>query len=201
LRDGGVDLANVLASPNLAYRLKELAAENRAFGERVEDYLQDIWRETALLETLAENFKTDSPALIEIVLDNSRDVPSGLAQLSLSTLYETILKQEIGVKIVEIQNKKHPYKITMEGATAAAFARAEAGTHLFLSDTQGFVPIEVKTNLVNKPDVVRVYKNCEDPRYVLDFRTGLITADLLTERELRAFILSGLKLPPELQSQ
>ena len=46
--------------------------------------------------------------------------------------------------------------------------------------------------------VLRIYERVGNKfRFALDFRSGLITGERLTERELRAFVLSALPFPEE----
>ena len=198
LRESGVDFSKLLGASNLAFRLKELAAENRVFGERVEDYLQDIWRETALLQAAVENREKPNAARCVLTIAASGSVDAGI---KLVALYEKLFADEIGLKIVETKAEGNVWQLVLEGFYASALANAEVGTHLFVSLHEGFVPLEIYVD--EKPEkmpVVRLYDSRgRDLMFALDFRSGLMVSDRLTIRELRAFVLSGLPAPKELE--
>ncbi|MBC7798162.1 MAG: AAA family ATPase [Pyrinomonadaceae bacterium] len=210
LRDSAIEFESLLREPNLATRLKNLVAENRAFGEQITDYLQDIWREVSLLQTLADNLdkQQDSRCLISIHSNESQNIDSAKHLLQ---LYKEFFGKEIGVKIIEepaSEVDNHTFRLILQGAHAFDFVSAERGTHLIVSPHAGFAPLEVAVfemnsngDLINenpsqtKNSVVRIYEKRIDSSFChsLDLRSGLQASDVLTVRELRAFVLSGLK--------
>ena len=210
LRAGAVDLAKILSESNLSFRLKDLAATSRAFGEQIEDYVQDIWRETALAWTLIDDLDNleDRVCTVQIL---TQDAAGEKFAADLLKLYEQLFSNELGLQFAVSDS---PFAFVVTGANAIAAARTEAGTHLFVTERQGFVSLEVKVlpqevkvsaaeNPIKNPNensVVRVFDGRgKDLRFALDFRSGLLASDVLTVRELRAFVLSGLPLPAKLK--
>ena len=193
LQNAGVDFSKLLNAPNLAARLKELAQENRAFGETAADYVQDIWRETALLEIVAENVETNGEStFLQIIAPNADARPFAEKLLS---LYVSLFVDELGLRFTREQDN---LRLDFTGAHAAKLAQSEAGTHIFINPKTGFTPIEVRA-AQPASNVVRVYDASGNGlRYALDFRSGLAARNALTTRELRAFVLSGLPAPREL---
>ncbi len=219
LRDAGIDFAKLLSSPNLALKLKELATENRTFGEEIADYSQDIWRETALLQATVENLATPNNERC-LLLTKAGEPDADLISDIFDPLYRAFFSNELGLKFsfTEMPTSNVESAMMIEGAHAFSLASGEIGTHLIATPQMGFSTLETrvlkigaaehfKTNFAElweqaeagNHSVVRIYERIGSKfRYALDFHSGLITANILTERELRAFVLSGLPVPPEL---
>lgn len=205
LRESGIDFRKLLGASNLAFSLKESAAENRTFGERIEDYVQDIWRETALLETLAsdiENLENLENEQCVVAVNDSSSI-SALFTDELLQIYEQFFSKELNLKVLELKTRYRGDKVSrliLEGTNARRLCAAEAGTHLVISPNAGFVPLEISVN--GEPaisGIIRIYEGrTGDLRHALDFRSALQTREILTVREFRAFALSGLPQPPEL---
>ena len=199
-----------------------MAAENRSFGASVEDYVQDIWRETALLQALAEN--PAKPLTAKCVMAfRCSDFNFGNTEIPpMIERYKKLFAQELGLKAADLRadNIKTDYYekfIMLEGIFALDLANAEGGNHVFVSKRGDFTPVEIEVfelgtnqriedfpqiymeSLRNKRakdfEVVRIYN---ERRLALDFRSALMTRENLTFRELRTFILSGLRTPKEL---
>lgn len=199
LRDANVDLNKILGESNLSLRLKELAATNRAFGDEIADYIQDIWRETALTASLLENLD-DAPGQTAVLRIETPDRSAEPFAAKLLELYKQLFARELHLQI----GVQQPLTIELSGANAHALARAETGTHLFVTENQGFVPLVVRAenNDESNNSVVRIYDaRAKDLRFALDARSGLLASDVLTARELRAFVLSGLQMPEEIFSR
>ena len=83
--------------------------------------------------------------------------------------------------------------------TWAKFAPLEAGTHLFVSASEVYVPVIVSSpergGGGGLPPVLRIYS---EPGATLDVRTRLLARAKLGNAELRAFVLSALPPPGEL---
>jgi hypothetical protein len=78
-------------------------------------------------------------------------------------------------------------------------APIEAGTHLFVSDSQTYEPVVVTVGSAGEhveslPPVVRIYA---EPQATLDLRTHLLSIGKIGSAELRSFILAALPLPQE----
>jgi hypothetical protein len=199
-----------------------LAYENEDFGGNVEDYVQDIWRETAFLECIADNLKRplDSKCVMTF---RCADIYFGKETIpEFRQNYHQLFSQELGLKVTDlshhgIDTDYFEMFLGLEGMFAHSLAKPEGGNHVFVSRRGDFIPVEVgvfelkKTqDFDNFPEiylksleeqkeqdfaVVRIYN---ERRTALDFRTNLITKENLTFRELRTFILAGLDLPKEL---
>ena len=224
IKDSGVDFSEFLGNSNLSFRLKELAEESPIFGEKLQDYVQDIWRETLLLQTittgLEKSFKSKS-----VITFRSADTHFGKEKIpDFMELYEKLFAQELGLKVEKLSNNETETDgfemfLSLEGLFAFELAKAEIGNHVFVSKRGDFTPIEVQVfelsdvqtfadfpkiylqSLENKVNtgfsVVRIYNERE---LALDFRTNLLTKEGLTIRELRTFVLGGLQTVKELEN-
>lgn len=225
LKDSGVDFEDFLGNSNLSFRLKELAEESPIFGEKVTDYVQDIWRETSLLQIITDNSEK-SFAAKSVMAFRCADIHFGKEKIPyFAQNYKTFFAQELGVKIGEFAPKEIDTNyfemfLSLEGLFAHDLAQVEKGNHVFVSKRGDFTPIEVRVfdlkdnqtfadfpkmylqSLENVADkdfsVVRLYNE----RFLaLDFRTALLTKESLTFRELRAFVLGGLQVAKEISAK
>ncbi len=222
LKKAEIDFAEFLASSNLSFRLKELAQENRSYGETAADYVQDIWRETALLQIVSCNLSKPFDAKC-VMAFRCADVYFGKTVIpEIITNYRRLFAQELGLKVADYDSNKIETDyfesfLTLEGVFAFDLTKAESGNHVFVSKRGDFTPIEIdvfrlsedqtlndfpkiyaehlKNARKNDFNVVRIYN---ERLLALDFRGGLMTRENLTFRELRTFVLSGLKMPKEL---
>jgi ATP-dependent Clp protease ATP-binding subunit ClpA len=222
LKNAGIDFSQFLGDSNLAVRIKELAYENEDFGGNVEDYVQDIWRETAFLECIADSLKRplDSKSVMTF---RCADIYFGKETIpEFRQNYHQLFSQELGLKVTDlshhgIDTDYFEMFLGLEGMFAHSLAKTEAGNHVFVSRRGDFIPIEIGIFEMKKTQdfddfpkiylkslekakeqdfsVVRIYN---ERGTALDFRTNLITKENLTFRELRTFILAGLDLPKEL---
>lgn len=215
-----IDFNSFLGDSNLSTRIKEFAFENEDFGGTIEQYIQDIWRETMLLQTVTNNLEKplDSKCVLTFrcadIYFGKETIPDFLSN------YKKLFKQELGLKIHELKSENietdyFEMFLGLEGIFCFDLAKTEVGNHIFVSKRGDFTPIEVgvfevekfenfeqiyfdNSNEIENKDfsVVRIYN--ERPT-ALDFRTNLVTKENLTLRELRTFILAGLDLPKELE--
>lgn len=221
LKDSSIDLAELLSNTNLSSQLKELAAEQPNFGETAQDYVQDIWREAALLQTVADNLFKPAEAKC-IMTFRCADTYFGKTTIpDFLVNYEQIFSQELGLKTLETRVERSVGEgfmmfLAIEGAFAFDLASVESGNHVFVSRRGDFTPVEIEVFELGRnetlADFPRIYaKNQQNKRkefsvariyderpLALDFRSALITRENLSFRELRTFILSGLKTPEEL---
>ncbi len=213
LKNAEIDFGRFLSGSNLSNKLKNLALENPDFGNAAEEYVQDVWRETAFLEAVAGNLEKPLSAKC-VMIFRCADVYFGKEKIPLfMENYRRFFAQELGLKISElngdeIETDYFEMFLMLEGMFAFDLANAETGNHIFVSKRGDFTPIEIdvielKTsesfskiyaeNLKKKSEkdfsVVRIYN---ERGIALDFRSGLITKENLTFRELRSFVLSGL---------
>ena len=223
LKESAIDFSEFLSSSNLSFRLKELALENRVFGETAADYVQDVWRETSLLQAVAENLA--KPLNSKCVMSfRCADIFFGKTIIpEIIVNYRKLFGQELGLKVADfdaknIESDYHEQFLMLEGIFAFDLANAESGNHVFVSKRGDFTPIEIEVyqlkenqtlqsfpQIYNETlknarktdfNVVRIYN---ERLLALDFRAALLTQSNLTFRELRTFILSGLATPKELE--
>lgn len=207
LRDAGIDFSDFLGDSNISYLLKDLAEESRIFGETAEDYVQDIWRETSLLQIVAESLSNSRETKCVFSIRCGNDYLSYGLVPDLFHLYRKLFEQELGLKVLNSKSEtSHGYRVMsfeIHGLFAFGLANVESGKHIYVSRQGDFIPFEIsvsdpenaKTSENNSFKVIRIHNERD---LSLDFRSALMTKDRLTERELRTFILSGLKLPEEL---
>ena len=219
MKESEIDFSSFLSGSNLSNKLKNLAFENSDFGETAENYVQDVWRETAFLQTVAENLKNPLNSKC-VMIFRCADIYFGKETVpEFIENYRRFFAQELGLKAenLELENFESDYFemfLALEGMFAFNLAKAEKGNHIFVSKRGDFTPVEIdvielKANenfadfdgKISKQtekefSVVRIYN---ERKIALDFRSGLITKENLTFRELRSFVLSNLKLPKELE--
>lgn len=218
LKNSEIDFSTFLSNSNLSFRLKELATDNQTFGETAQDYVQDIWRETFLLQTVAKNL---SKVLTTKAVMTFRcaDIYFGKETIpDLIENYQKLFSQELGLKVLEtkanyVESDYFEMYLAIEGNFAFDLANAETGNHIFVNKRGDFTPVEIKVfelnddqslkdfgdiylksfenNRQNDFKVVRIYN---ERLLALDFRSALITQSQLTTRELRTVILSGLAI-------
>jgi len=209
-------LAKVVAGPvddqlfahDLHQLLTELAARSETFGDNIDDYLVDLLNETSLLNalsTIVDGDETDAaPTLIRVA---SLDATGRTACLQLRDLYRTLFEKEFNCKVIKSENVSnethahmHVATLLLEGPLAALLAPFEAGTHLFVSNSQTYQPVVVTVGSVPRkqfeslPPVLRVYA---EPEATLDLRTQLLSIGKMGSAELRAFVLAALPMPHE----
>jgi hypothetical protein len=133
----------------------------------------------------------------------------------LRDLYRTLFEREFNCKVVKSENLSketdvrtgahtHVGVLLLEGPLAELLAPLEAGTHLFVSNSQTYQPVVVTVGSADKavaaerveslPPVLRIYA---EPEATLDLRTQLLAIGKIGSAELRAFVLAALPLPPE----
>ena len=190
------NLDDSLFSQNLYRWLQDCASQCVPYGDLIDDYLQDIIREAALLDALWTTLRDSSPAKTSMTIA-SLDERGRTACIWLRNLYRTLFEKEFGC-IVSVKEEDHVEFLSIDGPLASVLAPLEAGTHLFVSATEAYVPVIVSSSAsraVGLPSVLRVYS---DSGATLDIRSRLLARAKLGNAELRAFILSALPLPREL---
>ena len=185
--------------------LLELKLTSVLFGDDFEDYLQDLIRETSLLDLMAANLRSDESTytLLTIYYFDER---GHQASKRLRELYQTLFEREFGSQPIKCKQPAKAETLLFEGPLAAQLALLESGTHLFVSSSEGNIPIVVSACQVSGPDqlpevdklelqpIIRIYSGFDS---VLDLRSRLLAKGKLGSAELRAFVLSALSLPPE----
>ncbi len=200
----GVD--DSLFGQNLYRLLQDCASQSIAYGETIGDYLQDLIRETALLDALNATLPSAEKTWLTIA---SLDEHGRADCVWLRDLYRTLFEKEFGCTTA-LRNGAgshgHFEAISLEGPLANMLAPLEAGTHLFVSPDEGYTPLIVCSrteidSVSNEPEglppVLRIYS---DPGATLDIRSRLLSRGPLGRAELRAFILSALPAPRELKA-
>jgi hypothetical protein len=121
-----------------------------------------------------------------------------------------LFEREFNCKVIKSDNHSdlktgahmHVAALSLEGPVAALLAPLEAGTHLFVSNSQTYQPVVVTVGpeghspkqVESLPAVVRIYA---EPEATLDLRTQLLSIGKIGSAELRAFVLAALSLPHE----
>ena len=196
--------------------LTELPARSENFGDKIDDYLVDLLNETSLLNALSKIVDGDkSNAAQTLIRVASLDATGRAACLQLRDLYRTLFEKEFNCKVIKTDNtadatdpKTHAHmhvaSLLLEGPLAALLAPLEAGTHLFVSNSQTYQPVVVTVGSAEQvshreqfeslPPVLRIYA---EPEATLDLRTQLLSIGKMGSAELRAFVLAALPAPHE----
>lgn len=188
--------------------LHELKLSSTPFGDDFEDYLQDLIRETSLLELMASSLK--SSVVQTLLTITCFDDPGRQTCKRLRELYHTVFEREFGcqpIKQKQAGSHRNAETLLLEGPLAAQIALLESGTHLFVSSSEGNIPIVVSARQLSGPDhspgidklellpIIRIYSVFES---ALDLRSRLLATGKVGSAEFRAFVLSALQLPLEL---
>lgn len=206
--NGALTFDNNLFAHNLHQLLTELSARSEAFGEKLDDYLLDLLNETSLLNALSTIAGVGvSQTVIRVT---SLDASGRSACLHLRDLYRTLFEREFNCNVVKSESisketdlrtgaHTHVGVLVLEGPLAALLAPLEAGTHLFVSNSQTYQPVVVTVDSADRdvetlPPVLRIYA---EPEATLDLRTKLLSIGKIGSAELRAFVLAALPLPHE----
>jgi hypothetical protein len=124
----------------------------------------------------------------------------------LRDLYRTLFEKEFNCKVIKAETDAgthahmHVATLLLEGPLAALLAPLEAGTHLFVSNSQTYQPVVVTIGSAQQkqfeslPPVLRIYA---EPEATLDLRTQLLSIGKMGSAELRAFVLAALPAPHE----
>ena len=209
---------NSLLGQNLYRLLQDWAAQSIAYGDHISDYLQDLIRETALLDALSATLPSEvhenGPTWLTIA---SLDEHGRATCVRLRDLYRNLFEREFGCTtalpdsstIARLREGVGPHghfeSLSIAGPLASVLAPLETGTHLFVSADDGYTPLVVssRTGIESAskapeglPPVLRIYS---DPGATLDIRSRLLARGPLGKAELRAFILSALPTPRELK--
>jgi ATP-dependent Clp protease ATP-binding subunit ClpA len=199
-----VDLNENLFRQNLYRFLQECASQCVPYGDLIEDYLQDIIREAALLDAVWTGLEAGAPTKTVMTIA-ALDEQGRTACIWLRNLYRTLFEREFGcttsvpVSSTDARLKEggHIEHLSIDGPLANVLAPLECGTHLFISP-DAYVPLVVSTKAeapAGLPSVLRLYS---DLGATLDIRSRLLARSKLGNAELRAFILSALPPPREL---
>ena len=206
-----------LFGQNLYRLMQDLAAQSIAYGDHIGDYLQDLIRETALLDALSARLPSDArPPEKTWLTIASLDEHGRAACIRLRDLYRNLFEREFGCTTTLPDSSTttrlregvgphgHFESLSLDGPLASVLAPLEAGTHLFVSSDESYTPLVVSSHTaidsVRKepdglPPVLRIY---DEPGATLDIRSRLLARGPLGKAELRAFILSALPTPREL---
>lgn len=209
LEPGLVVIDNSLLGQNLYRLLQDCALQSVPYGDHISDYLQDLIREAALLDSLSANGPPEKTWLTIASLDDH----GRAACIRLRDLYRTLFEREFGCTAElpdssttawlreKVKPQGHFESLSLDGPLAIVLAPLEAGTHLFVSPDEGYTPLVVSSRISpaseqdGLPPVLRIYS---DPGATFDIRSRLLARGPLGKAELRAFILSALPLPREL---
>lgn len=209
LEPGLVVIDNSLLGQNLYRLLQDCALQSIPYGDHFSDYLLDLIREAALLDSL----NADGPPEKTWLAIASLDEQGRAACVRLRDLYRALFEREFGCTAElpdsstaarlreKVKPQGHFESLSLDGPLASVLAPLEAGTHLFVSPDEGYTPLVVSSRISSAseqdglPPVLRIYS---DPGATFDIRSRLLARGPLGKAELRAFVLSALPLPREL---
>jgi ATP-dependent Clp protease ATP-binding subunit ClpC len=220
----------VVASGDLHALFKELAANTQPHGERLEDYLAELLRETSLLETLAQAGEADDGVLIVI---ESLAKGRGTERAALAKAYATLFEHKLAMKVKRLIEDEalallNADALVIHGLKASFIARCETGVHLFYSAHDTLTPLRVSVlgldegeeiacihkavNRLRQPanqrqekaesgELPPVIRVYETEGATLDLRSGLMTLKMPAAEELRALVLAVLPLSLEIEKE
>ncbi len=215
---GKLDLADLgenLFRQNLYRFLQDCALQCVPYGDLIEDYLQDITREAALLDAVwtglqdAVNGRPPTKTLMTVA---ALDEQGRTACVWLRNLYRTLFEREFGCTTslpasstsASLKEGGHIELLSIDGPLASVLGPLESGTHLFVSP-EAYIPLVVSSRALDDsskadapaglPSILRIYS---DQGAALDIRSRLLARSKLGNAELRAFILAALPPPREL---
>lgn len=194
-------LDDSLFSQNLYRFLQDCASQCVPYGDLIDDYLQDVIREAALLDALWTSLRdsvNDRPSTKTLMTVASLDEHGRAARIRLRDLYRSLFEREFGCN-TSLKEEGHVEFLSIDGPIAGVLAPLEAGTHLFVSANEAYVPVVVSSPASKAgglPSVLRIYS---EQGATLDIRSRLLARARPGNAELRAFILSALQPPRELK--
>ena len=114
--------------------LNELKVSSSPFGDEFEDYLQDLIRETSLLELMAATLRSEESTRQTLLTISSFDDRGRELCKRLRGLYHALFEREFGSQPIKHKQPSNTETLLLEGPLAARIALLEAGTHLFVSE-------------------------------------------------------------------
>lgn len=142
--------------------LKELATNAPPHGERLNDYLAEMLRESALLEAMAETPEDDAEAGA-IILIRSLDEGRKREREALVKAYTAVFEYKFSAKVdrwreVEEMTALNAEALIVRGGNAAIVAAGEVGTHLFYAAPEGLAPLQVRVLPLPKNDAAKTLR-------------------------------------------
>jgi ATP-dependent Clp protease ATP-binding subunit ClpA len=211
---GGRDLwRDLLAVEAIEAELRELAAPN---SERLSDItvqVDDVLRETALLNFLVSEDEDEAVNQAVIYIRpfgyTAEAVGEGLRH-ELEQAYRELFGHQFGLETEIIARPKADesdgtISLMVRGHRALTLAKFEEGTHLFIDFGGGMRPLQVKVSALDEKTsagidpVIRLYYRFITGRAITsDLCSGITVPRVPTASDRRAFLLSILPLPDEL---
>lgn len=207
---------DAMLGQNLYRFLQDCASTSIPYGDHVGDYLQDLIREASLLDAISATIPVERAAEKTWLTIASLDERGRAVCIRLRDLYRSLFEREFGCttslpdssQTARLREAVGPHghfeSLTLNGPLASVLAPLESGTHLFVSADEGYTPLVVSSHTRigsvsndGLPPVLRIYS---DPGATFDVRSRLLARGPLTKAELRAFILSALPPPRELNT-
>jgi len=207
---------DALLGQNVYRFLQDSASTSIPYGDHVGDYLQDLIREASLLDAINAMLPSERGAEKTWLTIASLDERGRAACIRLRDLYRSLFEREFGCttslpdssQTARLRETVGPHghfeSLSLDGPLASVLAPLESGTHLFVSADEGYTPLVVSSHTGigsvsndGLPPVLRIYS---DPGATFDVRSRLLARGPLGKAELRAFILSALPPPRELNT-
>ncbi|HXG67301.1 MAG TPA: AAA family ATPase [Blastocatellia bacterium] len=220
--DARLLLNGIVGASDMRRRLRQLAAAATPHGREFEDYLADLLRETALLQTIL-GVNEQSPAGQALICIRALAESAQRQRAALRDLYGELFGKHLGLEATMMKGRLDAEGqagefILLRGPHALTLAKVEEGTHLFYPAHGNIVPLQVtalpladgedpmaaiavhagRDIVFEEPaDLLPVIRIYEEQGVTLDLRTGLMTLDMPPAGDLRTFVLSTLQAPQE----
>ncbi len=193
--DGGPALKILMSAFRMAEAMDELFATVQPVEE--DEEMVDLEQQLALARLIVATPADDRPTYLYI-----RDFGEPSSSCALMRHYRAAWKAELGVEVEDHDTSpgggEHWHVVKVSGVPGRSLALLEVGTHLFLPQHGGPVPVRVDVvsewpTTLRDPHafgpIVRVYP---EGKPVLDVRTGLVAPLPVTPEAFRNFTLAAL---------
>jgi ATP-dependent Clp protease ATP-binding subunit ClpC len=190
LRKSKSEWQSSIFTQDLHSYMQKLRYDTEEYGDKLEDYLSDLFRETALMEVMING----TPDQFKLSV-NTLNLHQPKHCILLFELYKKFFSGVLGIEVSVIEDEGDASKsLLIKGAYALPLALVEEGIHLFYPPNESFELVYVKVTKEGKApysyptEVVRIY---DERGATLDVRSGLVSFGMPSVSELRTFILTA----------
>jgi ATP-dependent Clp protease ATP-binding subunit ClpC len=191
LRRSKDDYQSSIFTQDMHNYMQALAHNTETYGEKLEDQLSDLLRETALMKAMIDGKQEEF-----IISVGTLNLHQQKQCTLLFKLYRKLFSSMLGIEtsIIENDDDRDGLLLSIKGSYALPLALVEEGIHLFYPSNENFVPVYVKVlresqqQYSSSMEVVRIYA---EHGTTLDVRSGLVSLGIPDINELRTFILTA----------
>ncbi|MEW6125590.1 MAG: AAA family ATPase [Acidobacteriota bacterium] len=127
--------------------MRELLTTAQPYGERLEDYLSELTRETALLEVIAQS-NDEVSTHQALMLIQSLDEAFKVERERLAKIYHELFTYKLGSRAELLTGNQeaaalHSDAVLIQGVNVLALAKPETGAHLFYTAKEQLVPLQI----------------------------------------------------------